>query len=170
MDQFFIAGSISTMSARADNSYEPRAEKARDNHREQAEVLAESGADVIVLEMMRDLQQTSYAMEAAVATGLPVWVSFSCKTTHLLGGDVVGIVFGSHPPDVGGGHPGIPLETQSGHQLVGSTGDDGLARRVARRVVEVGALSKSSPFSERCCELSRQDQIGGCRRLETASL
>jgi S-methylmethionine-dependent homocysteine/selenocysteine methylase len=33
------------------------------------------------LEMMRDLEQTSYAMEAAVATGLPVWVGFSCKTT-----------------------------------------------------------------------------------------
>jgi S-methylmethionine-dependent homocysteine/selenocysteine methylase len=77
----FIAGSISTLSARADNSYEPRAEEARENYREQAEVLAESGADVIVLEMMRDLEHTSYAMEAAVATGLPVWVGFSCKTT-----------------------------------------------------------------------------------------
>lgn len=77
----FIAGSISTMSARADNSYEPRAEKARENYREQAEILAESGVDVIVLEMMRDLEQTSYAMEAAVATGLPVWVGLSCKTT-----------------------------------------------------------------------------------------
>jgi len=69
------------MSARADNSYEPRAEKARDNYREQAEVLAESGVDVIMLEMMRDLEQTSYAMEAALATGLPVWVGFSCKST-----------------------------------------------------------------------------------------
>ena len=77
----FIAGSISTMSAHADNSYEPRAEEARENYREQAEVLAESGVDVIMLEMMRDLEQTSYAMEAAVATGLPVWVGFSCKTT-----------------------------------------------------------------------------------------
>jgi homocysteine S-methyltransferase len=77
----FIAGSVSTMSARADNSYEPWAEKARENYREQAEVLAESGVDVIVLEMMRDLEQTSYAMEAALATGLPVWVGFSCKTT-----------------------------------------------------------------------------------------
>jgi S-methylmethionine-dependent homocysteine/selenocysteine methylase len=77
----FIAGSISTISARADNSSEPRAEKARDNYRGQAEILAESGVDVIVLEMMRDLEQTSYAMEAAVATGLPVWVGFSCKTT-----------------------------------------------------------------------------------------
>lgn len=77
----FIAGSISTMSAHDDHSYEPPAERARANYREQAEILAESGVDVIALEMMRDLEQTTYAIEAAVATGLPVWVGFSCKTT-----------------------------------------------------------------------------------------
>ncbi len=78
----FIAGSISTFTARYDYSYEPRAERARANYREQAEVLAESGVDVITLEMMRDLEQTTYAVEAAVAIGLPVWVGFSCKTTN----------------------------------------------------------------------------------------
>ncbi len=76
-----IAGSISTFTARYDYSYEPRAEKARANYREQAEVLAESGVDVLALEMMRDLEQTTYAVEEAVTTGLPVWVGFSCKTT-----------------------------------------------------------------------------------------
>jgi S-methylmethionine-dependent homocysteine/selenocysteine methylase len=76
-----IAGSISTMSARIDQSYEPRAEVARDNYQEQAEILVESGVDLIVLEMLRDLEHASYAVEAAVATGLPVWVGFSCKTT-----------------------------------------------------------------------------------------
>lgn len=77
----FIAGSISTFTARYDYGYEPRVERARANYREQAEVLAETGVDVIALEMMRDVEQTTYAMEAAVATGLPVWVGFSCKTT-----------------------------------------------------------------------------------------
>ncbi len=76
-----IAGSISTFTARYDYSYEPRAESAQATYREQAEVLAESGVDVIALEMMRDLEQTTYAIEAAVVTGLPVWVGFSCKTT-----------------------------------------------------------------------------------------
>ena len=76
-----IAGSISTFTARYDYSYEPRAEKARANYREQAEVLAESGVDVIALEMMRDLEQTTYALEAAVGTRLPIWVGYSCKTT-----------------------------------------------------------------------------------------
>ena len=76
-----IAGSISTMSARTDQSYKPRAEVARDNYQVQAEILAESGVDLIVLEMLRDLEHASYAVEAAVATGLPVWVGFSCKIT-----------------------------------------------------------------------------------------
>src|ERR687893_606876 len=79
--EVFVAGSISTFTARYDYRYEPRAERARANYREQAEVLAESGVDVIALEMMRDVEQTTYAMEAAVAMGLPVWVGFSCKTT-----------------------------------------------------------------------------------------
>lgn len=76
-----IAGSISTFTARYDYSYEPRAEKARANYREQAEVLAESGVDVLALEMMRDVEQTTYAVAAAASTGLPLWIGFSCKTT-----------------------------------------------------------------------------------------
>ena len=76
-----VAGSISTMSARIDQSYKPRAEVARDNYQVQAEILAESGVDLIVLEMLRDLEHASYAVEAAVSTGLPVWVGFSCETT-----------------------------------------------------------------------------------------
>ena len=77
-----IAGSLSTFTARYDYSYEPRAEKARANYREQAEVLAESGVDLIALEMMRDIEQTAYAVEAAASTGLPLWIGFSCKTTQ----------------------------------------------------------------------------------------
>ena len=76
-----LAGSISTFTARYDYSYEPNAERAQANYREQADVLAETGVDVIALEMMRDIEQTTYALEAAVTTGLPVWVGFSCKTT-----------------------------------------------------------------------------------------
>lgn len=75
----YIAGSISTFSAHHDNSYEPSEKTARDNYREQAEVLAEAGVDLIALEMMRDIQQTRYAVEAAASTDLPIWVGFSCK-------------------------------------------------------------------------------------------
>jgi S-methylmethionine-dependent homocysteine/selenocysteine methylase len=75
-----IDGSISTFTAGYDYSYEPLAEKARTNYREQAEVLAESGVDVLALEMMRDIEQTTYVIEAASA-GLPLWIGFSFKLT-----------------------------------------------------------------------------------------
>lgn len=78
-DEVYIAGSISTFPARHDHSYKPDEQTARTNYREQADVLAEAGVDLLVLEMMRDLEQTVYAVEAAVETGLPVWLGFSCK-------------------------------------------------------------------------------------------
>ncbi len=75
----YIAGSISTFPARLDHRYDPDEGVARANYVEQAGVLAEAGVDLLALEMMRDLDQTRYAVEAAVATELPVWVGFSCK-------------------------------------------------------------------------------------------
>lgn len=75
----YLAGSISTFSARLDDALQPPEEEARANYREQAEVLAEAGVDLIALEMLRDVRQAGYAVEGAVATGLPVWAGFSCK-------------------------------------------------------------------------------------------
>ncbi len=75
----YVAGSISTFSARHDNTLQPSQPEARANYREQAEVLAEAGVDLISLEMLRDIQQATYAVEAAATTGLPVWAGFSCK-------------------------------------------------------------------------------------------
>src|SRR5262249_53355614 len=48
---------------------------------EQAEILARAGVDLIVLEMMRDVDYAAGAVGAARATGLPVWVGFSCRRT-----------------------------------------------------------------------------------------
>lgn len=75
----YIAGSMSTFPPRLDHGYDPDEQRARDNYAEQAEVLAGAGVDLIALEMMRDVEQTEYAIEAARATGLPIWVGFSCK-------------------------------------------------------------------------------------------
>ncbi len=75
----YVAGSISTFPARLDHRYEPDEDEARANYAEQAGVLVEAGVDLLALEMMRDLDQTRYAVEAAVATELPVWVGFSCR-------------------------------------------------------------------------------------------
>jgi S-methylmethionine-dependent homocysteine/selenocysteine methylase len=41
--------------------------------------LAQAGADLIILEMMGDLDHSLWAAEAAVATGLPVWMGISVK-------------------------------------------------------------------------------------------
>jgi homocysteine S-methyltransferase len=74
----FIAGSISTFDAHNSSRYQPSLEQAQANYHEQAAVLAEAGVDLFMLEMMRDLEQAGAAVRAAVATGLPVWIGFSC--------------------------------------------------------------------------------------------
>ena len=84
-----IAGSTSTESTRPGFYFGrglldlklPTEQQARANYREQAEIMAEAGAELIVLEMMRDIPQTTYALEASLSTGLPVWVGFSTRTS-----------------------------------------------------------------------------------------
>ena len=44
-----------------------------------AGALAEAGCDLILMEMMRDIDYSLWATEAAVATGLPVWVGVSVE-------------------------------------------------------------------------------------------
>jgi homocysteine S-methyltransferase len=44
-----------------------------------AKGLLEAGCDLIIMEMMRDLDVSLWATEAAVATGLPVWVGISVE-------------------------------------------------------------------------------------------
>ncbi len=75
----WIAGSISTFEAGLDARYRPSADQVQASYREQAALLAEAGVDLIVMEMMRDMEQAIYAVGAAVETGLPVWIGFSCK-------------------------------------------------------------------------------------------
>jgi homocysteine S-methyltransferase len=69
----YIAGSISVW------DYDSSADVARAAFQEQADVLAEGGVDLIALEMMEDVQRAALAIQAAVATGLPVWVGYSVK-------------------------------------------------------------------------------------------
>lgn len=57
----------------------PATEVAEANFREMAELLAASGVDLILLEMMSDPELAGPAIAAAVATGLPVWVGFSVR-------------------------------------------------------------------------------------------
>jgi S-methylmethionine-dependent homocysteine/selenocysteine methylase len=74
-----VAGSMSSFLPEDDQSKMIMPDVAVASYREQAEVLASAGADLIALEMMQDVAYTVYALEGALATGLPVWVGFSCR-------------------------------------------------------------------------------------------
>ncbi len=49
---------------------------------EQAAIMADAGADLLMLEMMIDIERTLVTLEAAQKSGLPVWVGFSCKASE----------------------------------------------------------------------------------------
>ena len=77
----WVAGSISPMSGGLGDEAKSSAEFMRSDFEEQAELLAESGVDFLILEMIRDIDFACVALEAALNTGLPVWVGFSCRGT-----------------------------------------------------------------------------------------
>ncbi len=81
-DRVWVAGSISAMAAGQGGAKRPPLNEMRTNFFEQAELLADAGVDFLILEMMRDIDYSCAALEAASATGLPVWVGFSCARTE----------------------------------------------------------------------------------------
>jgi S-methylmethionine-dependent homocysteine/selenocysteine methylase len=60
----------------------PPPEVARANFQEMAEMLAASGVDLILVEMMSDPELANPAIAAARATGLPVWVGFAVRASE----------------------------------------------------------------------------------------
>ena len=89
-----IAGSMSNTVAwqpgfiSPDPRFIPTERQEIANYREMANTLADSGVDFLILEMMLDIEHASRALEAAVGTGLPVWVGISCSLEN--DGAVVG--------------------------------------------------------------------------------
>src|SRR6266536_1585742 len=82
-----IAGSISSF--RADVTPAAQVEA---NYREQAQLLAEAGVNLIALEMMYSVEQATPAIRAALTTGLPAGVGARARRPRmglaaLLGGD-----------------------------------------------------------------------------------
>jgi len=51
---------------------------SRANLREQAEILADSGVDLLLVESTGGTTHRKWVLEACLATGLPVWVGFKC--------------------------------------------------------------------------------------------
>lgn len=74
-----VAGSISPFGAYTEIAgFEtPSLDILRDSYREQAQILAEEGVDLLLLEMLRDVERASVIVEAALEPGIPVWSGFS---------------------------------------------------------------------------------------------
>lgn len=79
-----VAGSCSVMPPVAEGTdrvahqrWEPG--QVKPLYENKVQVLADAGCDFIIMEMMRDLEASLWATEAAVATGLPVWVGMSVE-------------------------------------------------------------------------------------------
>ena len=80
-----VAGSVSTMRPVAPGTDRTLKEKewpeaeARALFQRKVENLANAGVDLLMMEMMRDVDYSVYATEAAIAAGLPVWVGISVE-------------------------------------------------------------------------------------------
>jgi S-methylmethionine-dependent homocysteine/selenocysteine methylase len=80
-----VAGSVSTMrpvftgSDRTSTQREWPEQHARALFRRKAETLVQCGVDLLMMEMMRDTDYSVWATEAAIATGVPVWVGISVE-------------------------------------------------------------------------------------------
>jgi len=80
-----VAGSFSVMrpgilgSDRSEMLHEWTESEARRLFEAKAEGLVKAGADIIAMEMMRDADYSVWATEAAMATGLPVWVGIAVE-------------------------------------------------------------------------------------------
>ncbi len=57
----------------------PPIDELAEGARQQAEIMADAGADLIMLEMMSHIDQTLAVLDATRECGLPVWVGFSCE-------------------------------------------------------------------------------------------
>lgn len=74
-----IAGSISAMSAGFERETFLPPDQERDAYCEIAQALAEGGVDLIALEMMDNTVHAPLAIEAALETGLPLWLGVSAR-------------------------------------------------------------------------------------------
>ena len=75
-----IAGSMSSMGPLDSSQSTPRGESVAASYREQAEILADAGADVLVAEMMVDMTNASLVIDAANDVKLPLMVGWSASS------------------------------------------------------------------------------------------
>ena len=140
-----VAGSISPFVAKNAGPEWRTPSALAASFREQAELLAEAGVDLIALEMLQHLDSAEPAVEAALATGLPVWVGFSCRRAP--GGGLVS--FNDPADDFGAVLAGIVGLGAGMMVIMHSTLDDtaaGLALLRAHWSGPIGAYPNSGHF------------------------
>lgn len=117
-----IAGVMSPLEHCFRPDLAPTDEAARGEHAEIAQLLAGAGADLLLLESMNTIGEARIALEAARATGLPVWLSFvvgsdgnilSGERLDQLGADVI-LASCAPPEDIDRALPGLGTSTPFG--------------------------------------------------------
>lgn len=74
-----VAGCLTTVSYRGPDGSEmspPEGERALES---QARILADAGADLLLVEILASVERADAMLAAATAAGLPIWAGFSCK-------------------------------------------------------------------------------------------
>ncbi len=74
-----VAGSICEWAPEGDVKW-ANAAAIGESVREQAEILAEAGVDLLALEMCEQVDLSAAAVEAAMETDLPIWIGVSART------------------------------------------------------------------------------------------
>ncbi len=72
-----IAGCMSVLAGLDRASAFPRGKQVRKNYVDQAHILVDSGADVLLAEMLTDARSANDLLEACCLTGVPVWAGLS---------------------------------------------------------------------------------------------
>ena len=76
VDHVLVAGGMSHWSW---SGNKPPIAALRANAVEQASIMAEAGADLLMLEMMVEIDRMMAVLDAALESGLPVWVGLTCR-------------------------------------------------------------------------------------------
>jgi len=82
-DHVLVAGGISYWSW----ATPPTLERLHENTVDQARIMADAGADLLMLEMMVGIERMEVVLDASATVGLPVWVGLTCGTEE---GDPIG--------------------------------------------------------------------------------
>lgn len=146
--------------------------QTRDLMRTKADALAAAGADLIIMEMMRDTDYSVWATEAALATGLPVWVGISLETK------ATGKLCGYSRPD----QPAAEiigalaaLKPQAMAIMHTSVADTDLALPLAASVYDgpLGVYPESGHFKMpdwQFADLTPSEFVEACRRWRTSGV